>query len=360
MDFKYDFIVETTTEEEYQMLMDLLDKDGYLWIDKTPIHNFNEKGFKKGYRFILVNPKSKIIGQLLYIKNKMRIYFLIYRTKMERLKKYNDFINEGILDIFGKADDKQALHIFEDMKKDFEMCDKDLRKTKMFDNLNSLVYVFREWSLTTNSGNYAVGDKRIKVYTGGMEVNVWNVNPKHDPNHPMKFFGDDGPTTQEDRDKWRIYNEVKYRLDISRKLSKKILNYFINEWDNKYPQLKGSQWRNGSQIQEIENGEKPVLTYVDEFAKNGVECIFSITNFKDIEKYQKWIRNSFGIECKSKEGYPITFCYPIPPKIEVDKNNDPYNEEQWYDDPEQLVVQRLRNMSEKEIKDEIKKEIEKL
>lgn len=280
---------------------------------------------------------------------------------MERLKKYNNFINEEIFDFFGKADDKQAIHIFEEMKKDFEKFGKDLRKTKMFSHLNDIVYNFGEWTTTNNPdcGNHKVGDMQIRVSNKRMQVNVWNVNPKHDPKHPMKFFGDDGPTTQEDRDKWRIYNEAEFSLDISRSVSKKVLSYFINEWDIKYPQLKGSEFRNASQMQEIEKGEKPVLTYVDVFAKNGVKCIFSIRDFNDIEKYKKWIRNSFAVKCKSKEGWPVTFCYPIPPKIDVDKKNDPYEEEQWGDDIEAVIMDRLRNMTKKEISAEIKKEVNK-
>lgn len=99
-DFERDFIVETTTEEEYQLLMDLLDKDGYVWVDKTPIARFDgvEKGFKKGYRFILVNPNSKIIGYSPNIFLHTKPYNDVIKILMDRdnERKIEQEIHKGV------------------------------------------------------------------------------------------------------------------------------------------------------------------------------------------------------------------------------------------------------------------------
>jgi hypothetical protein len=300
---------------------------------------------------------------------------------MENLKTYEQFVNEGVMswikpgsregtkNIIGgrHKDDKYALRIFEDMKRDYEESGKNLKKVNIRSKLDVMTYHFgtTRW----DAGNRKVGDKEVEInsvnFNGAlMKITEWKVNPKHDPNfegNPLRFEQDlifFPQHNQEEKDKLRIYNEVEETFYISRDVSKKIIRYFVNEYNTKYPQLKKADSRNYFQIKEIEKGEKPTLGWVDCFSKNQVECIFDINDWKDKPKYEKWIRSNYAVKTKSKDGYPVTFCYE-PHIKEISKELDPYGEEDW-NDREQEIIEWLNTLTYTEIEQEIRKQLDKI
>ncbi len=309
----------------------------------------------------------------------MENFIFIYSHKM---KTFNQFINEGKLGpgsraetagkFMGRAkDDKYADEVFNEMIKDYEESGKNLKKIHISSRFSTMRYYFgtTRW----DAGNRKVGDKEVRVNavnnTGALfEILEWHENPKHDPNYQMDVdieWEGNFPhvirrnDNQDNRDKMRIYDQYEEQFYISRNLARKMIIYFANEYDKQYPQLKNNQeGRSYWQIKAIENGEKIRIGWVDQFAKNGVECIFDVFEPGEKEKYEKWIKNSFAVKTKSKDGYPITFCYPAP-DIDVDKVVDPYGEEEWGDDSEQGVIEWLNTLTKKEIEEKIQKEINK-
>lgn len=281
------------------------------------------------------------------------------------IKKYKEFINEGILDTLGRfqtgtrpkttgvllgryRDDKYALKFFEKMKKDFEDSGKDLRKTKFFNDLKSMVYVFGEYSTTNNPdvSNHKAGDINVELRFNTIEIIKYVENPIYNPNY-LGGFGN----------KMRRYYKKEEEFKISDDVSNKIRSYFLNEWDKKYPQLKKSMFRGLHQIKQIESGEKPTLAFVSEFSKNGIECTFQITDFNDIPKYKKWIKNNLAIEGKSKDGHPVKFCYS-PKETEVNLEVDPFGEESD-NTRDQEIINWINTTSKEEIQKTIEKEIQK-
>lgn len=307
---------------------------------------------------------------------------------MTNLYTYTEFLNENIFHTLGRIgvgdremtkgvlfgryrDDRYALRIFSDMKEDYEKHGKNLKKVNIHRGLNVMTYYFGEYDKYTGTGNKEVGDIEVKINTVNstgalMEIERWITNPKYDPKHPFKTdfmwqFGmpeRDEPITQEDRDKWRRYNKNDELFHISRDIGRKIIKFFIDEYDKQYPQLKTAVSRGPWQIKEIENGEKPTLKTIDMFAKNKVECFFDLKDWADEPKYINWIKNNYGVKTKSKDGYYVVWCYP-PPKIDIDKKVDPYGEEEWGEEEEEKIKKWLGTLTKDEIEEEIKKTINK-
>lgn len=284
---------------------------------------------------------------------------------MEHLYKYNQFINEGFLGFGGSS---KGDIIFKEMVKDYKDSGENVKKAKIYGDC--MTYVFGDTPY--NMGNRKVGDKEVKINsvnnTGAfIEVIKWVVNPDHDPNYrgrPLTFDWAEGGMpipnfpqhNQEEKNRLRIYNEEEEEIRVSRTFARKIINFFRNEYDRKYPQQKLSKNKNYMTIQEIERGEKPTLGFVSAMAMNGVECTFTLTDLEDKPKYEWWIKHSYGIKGKSKEGYPVTYCYK-PEFQEIDKEIDPYGEEDW-NTKEEEIKEWIANSTREEIKEQIRKDIE--
>jgi hypothetical protein len=232
------------------------------------------------------------------------------------MKKYNEFVNESLF-----TDTIQVDQLFKDMIKDFEDNDKDLRKAKMMNN--HMHYVFGKFHQINNSpmtGNKKIGNKDVNVYffpsesflesnKGRIEITEIVENPKHDSNYPHDIFkkNDDDFTKEERRDKWRVYDTKEERFSVPYKKAKKIYEYFNNEWDIKYPQLKDAIHKNEMSIREIEKGDDPILGSVDVFDKEHNEIIYPYTVISDKEKLENYIKNHICIQGKSREDYPVTY-----------------------------------------------------
>jgi len=231
------------------------------------------------------------------------------------MKKYNEFVNEK----FFAATETKADEIFKEMIKDFEDNGKDLRKVMVIGDYK-VHYVCGKYHQINNSpmtGNKQVGSRDISVMMfapehlldagkGRIEIEEKAINPKHDPSYGH-LDKDDELSDDDKRDKWRIYNPTEERFDIPYKKAKKIFDYFNNEWDKQYPQLKGAKYKNLMNIQEIESGDKPRLGSVDVRDKNNQEIIYSYHDFEDEEKLKKYIKNHVCIQGKSREDYPVTY-----------------------------------------------------
>ena len=70
-------------------------------------------------------------------------------------------------------------------------------------------------------------------------------------------------------------------------ISNKIIEFFKSAYLDKYPQLKGAKYLNGSQISDILNNRKPVISYKDfpnKYGKLVTRAIKQDDNIEDIRK----------------------------------------------------------------------------
>ena len=233
---------------------------------------------------------------------------------MNNITSYNEFVNEKLL----TQSEPDVDAIFTDMVKDFEENGKDIRKAMMIGT--GIHYVFGKFHEVNNSpmtGNKQVGNKDVTIHCwksesifgrgeASVKIEEKIVNPDYDPNYGH-FDKKDNLTDEQRRNKWRIYNEKETRFMTSYKKGMKIVEYFTKAWDEKYPQLKGANYKNLMNITEIERGDDPHLGSVDVRDKVNTEIIYQFTNFEDEKKLKKYIKDHVCIQGKSKEGYPTTY-----------------------------------------------------
>lgn len=253
---------------------------------------------------------------------------------MKHLNNYNTY-NENIFHTLGRLgkgdrpntkdiplgraiDDIEAKKIFNDMKKDFEKYNKDLRKVMIIDNYK-VNYVYGEYHQIKNSpmtGNYTDDKykKEIKVSfwkgkgiglgKGDIEIEETVPNPNYDPTLRLPY---NVSPTDEEREKLRSINTNENRFKISYDIAKSIYDYFNEEYIKQYPQLKDAGNKNLHSIQDIEKGNKPTLGWVDLRDPNNTEIIYNYTDVNDKIKLEKYIKNNVCMKGKNKDNEPITY-----------------------------------------------------
>ena len=218
-------------------------------------------------------------------------YFAIYINSHANIPSQDTNVNENLLGDLKRLsptrrnNDQKASKLFDDVLKDYKEFE-DLRKLKIIDKGGSsinieeltigdnydLTYIFGSYHPTYRDAHYnrEIGDRRITIksfpFTLALKRNYYSrVN-----------FGRvevEEIITTEDFDDENIllnYNNkhVKHdayedKYNISSDIAIKLFKFFIEEFDNKYPELKKAKYKGSMGINTIKAGGKPILKYAE-------------------------------------------------------------------------------------------------
>lgn len=179
---------------------------------------------------------------------------------------------------------RKALLLFKEMKEDFLKYDKDLKKVSVVQNEKEkrlgrfefgksgrLFYVFGKFHPTDNNiftGNKRAGNRIVKIVfsntvidfkTTGTNTAYARVEEERVINNPDY----DGNTIR------KRHNTIEDSYYISTDIVKKIVNYFLDEYNKQYPEI--GKYKNSISISELERGIKPSLKHFSGKDKNGLE-----------------------------------------------------------------------------------------
>jgi hypothetical protein len=251
---------------------------------------------------------------------------------MKHLKDFNKY-NESILGDIQRlspsrlSNDKKAAKLFDDILKDFEKHN-DLRKVKIIDdggtsiNLHqlrigedyNLTYIFGPYhpiNGDAHTGNRKAGDRRVIIkslpffYTikrneleKAFNTNRMKFGSTWVEEINMKHNWDRDPNDPENR---HLLDEDKDRYKISGDVASKLFKYFIDEFNEKFPELKDGKYKSSMSINTIKRGGKPTLDYVDVFNADGKEVILAIKAGDDKKELEKRIRKMTTAETNKLE-----------------------------------------------------------
>lgn len=224
------------------------------------------------------------------------------------------------------------------MKKDFEKYDKNLKKIKIFGGY-SLSYCMGEYDEISNSpdtGNVAEDGYKTIINISFFERDKLDFaygRIKTDTTTP----NDEGETPR--------YNRKTENFKISYDIAKNTYDYFINEFDKQFPQLKGSEYRNSSQVREIEKGNKPTLGYLHATDKAGNDITDSYESFEDKPIMIKYIENHVVKTGKNHKYNHISY-YTSPEESEDLIRDNMFNME--HGEVEKQNLERAYKYNEKE------------
>lgn len=235
------------------------------------------------------------------------------------------------------TDDKYAVSLFNEMIEDFEKYDRDLRKVKVMGN-DSILYLMGKYDIiknSPNSGNYdnINGNTRIKIMYFGAELKLKQnelekmfgvrkgfegakaaieiektvKNPMYNPNFKPDYKSIMGGLSPTESEMYRPMITTDERFKITYDVARKMIDYFLKEYDVQYPQLKKAKYKNADSIREIEKGNKPGLGFVGVFDKNHNDITYSYYEVDDEKKIENYIKNHIVIKGRNNQNYPITY-----------------------------------------------------
>lgn len=246
---------------------------------------------------------------------------------MKHLQKFETFkINE---EFFKDSFTNQEIKFFNDILKDFKDNNEDLKKVHIIDdggskisfseivigNYYTISYVFGKWhpvKRDIHSGNKEAGDRRIKITSIPTSLTLRKNELEKAFNTDRFQLGkvtvkEELTTNNYERNpatgNHRLYNTETKEYKISSKLGLKLLNYFKELWEEKYPGV-NSRYKGPMIIREIEKGISPTLRYGYTKSKDGVEVTYAIRkgdNEKDIiKKINNMTREEYDLYYKQE------------------------------------------------------------
>lgn len=233
-----------------------------------------------------------------YVKN-----FEVNEGIGTQLRKLGGGDRENTKGLFlGRAtDDLAAKKIIKEIKKDFEKYNRDLRKVKIFAG-NSFIYYMGKYHKINNSpgsGNFP-DDRHQKI----IEFHYWDRKGLEENWGRIKIetiTPNDDPDTGNSIDR----NDESYK--ISTDIAKKIYDFFNDEYEKQYPQLKNAKYKNHDQIRDLKKGKKPVLGYLHEDDPNGKNITYDYNNIEDIKKVKNYIKHNIILTGKNHKRHHITY-----------------------------------------------------
>ena len=273
---------------------------------------------------------------------------------MKNIKPFDEFITESIFGdiarlrtgdrpetknkIVGrKDDDNYVVGIYNDMIKDFNENGKDLKKVKLINN-NKVVYVFGKYDKIKNSpstGNVpndkykkritityiapnillkrnklekSFGINRgLKFGNGRFQMEETVPNPNHNPNFTPDYKTFMNGLSASETEMYKTIDRHKQDFKISHDLAKSFIDFFLDEYNKQYPELKKAQYKNHDIIDELEKGNKPILGYVDIYDKNNKEIIYPYYETGNKKKIENYIKNHEVTQGKNNKHYYITY-----------------------------------------------------
>jgi hypothetical protein len=248
---------------------------------------------------------------------------------MKYLKNFNRY-NESILGDIQRLNprrresDKKGKILFSDIKEDYLKNDKDLRKVNIIDDggnsisLDSIVigkyytlsYVFGKYHpvyRSNHSGNREAGDRRIRIVSIPFsftirknelekafktdriklsEVRVSDTKTKHNYNRNPNIGNH------------ALYIEDKDEYKISSDVANEIFNFFIGEFNKKYHQLSKSKYKGELGVRDIQKGVNPTLKYISTTSKDGKHLSVPIRYGDDEKEIINKVKNMTEKEYK--------------------------------------------------------------
>jgi hypothetical protein len=234
---------------------------------------------------------------------------------MKKIKNFIQYtnINEGLIDSIMRIDpkrmesDKNAYKIYQDVIVDYQKY-KNLKKVKILDDKGSnisfekieigkyytLSYIFGKYHPVlrdTHSGNVEHGDRRIKLTSIPFSFTIKRNELEQMFNTSRINLGrnvieDVTTTTLDGR-----YKENKSRYVISSDMADNFYNFFINEFNVNFPELKTSKYKSSMSIKDIEKGLKPIIEYISVKSKDGKNLTTEIRLGDDENEIRKLISN---------------------------------------------------------------------
>ncbi len=233
---------------------------------------------------------------------------------MKYLKTYEGFWgNLARLSPERKENDEKAVQLFHDISNDFEKYGSDLKKIKIVDrggtniSLNNLTigknytinYVFGKYHPIKRdvfSSNIEHGDRRVIIDNipffivlkknelekafNTSRIKLTNVTV----NDIKNFENLDG--TQKQR-----FNEKVDKYNISSDIANQLFDYFIEEFNIQYPDLKSSKYKNSMSIKNIEKGIKPIIKHIEVKGKDGRLLTFDLRLGDNEQEIRKMLSN---------------------------------------------------------------------
>lgn len=77
---------------------------------------------------------------------------------------------------------------------------------------------------------------------------------------------------------------------ISADIANKVFNYFLDKYNEEYPELKDAEYKGSMTIRDVERGLKPTLRYGHTLDKNGHSVTFAIRDGDDVDAIKKMIK----------------------------------------------------------------------
>lgn len=203
---------------------------------------------------------------------------------MKNINTYEQF-NENILSRLSPKkwkNDIKATLLFDEIKADFEKYDRDLRKVSIFkDDIEKsfqklefgsrgrFAYCFGKYHPINNStrtGNERIGNRKIEIsyYNTRIDFKERDISIGESNVRDIRIVED---TSKSNRKYGPYSKSIEDFYNISKDISNKIVNYFIKEYDKKYPQL--GKYKNVNYIDDIEDGMTPTVEYITGVDVNG-------------------------------------------------------------------------------------------
>lgn len=241
---------------------------------------------------------------------------------MKYLKQFDQY-NENIFGDIKRLDpnraksDEKAIKLFEDIIKDYYENNNDLKKVKIIDDDKSAIsldkikigknytlsYVFGKYHPVLrdiHSGNREAGDRRIQINSIPFSITLRKnslekiFNTKR-INKGRVTVKDVKTNHNYDRNpnigNHALYKEKIDEYTISSDIANQIFNFFINEYNKKYPELGESKYKGSMSIRDIEKNINPVIKYIDVKSKDNKNVTVAIRKGDDISEIKNMIKN---------------------------------------------------------------------
>lgn len=218
---------------------------------------------------------------------------------MKNLKTYEGFWGDlARLNPERKENDNKAMLLFHDIVNDFEKYGSDLKKVKIIDDGNSTInftefvlgksytlsYIFGKYHPVKkdhHSGNRENGDRRIKIINFPFSI-VFRKNELEkafdtDRISSMRAKVKDVRTIPNyDGTKPHQFNEKIDEYTISSDIANQLFEFFKEEFEIQYPDLKSSRYKDSMGIKDIEKNVKPTTKFIEVRGKDGNMLTYSL------------------------------------------------------------------------------------
>lgn len=266
---------------------------------------------------------------------------------MKHIKKFNEgiFNDIGRLNPNRKAADDKFDKLSDLIIEDFEKSGKDLKKVRLmndkekisFDSISigedyNLSYVFGSFhSVKRNlfSGNRSNWDRRVKINKIPFSFTIrkneleksFNTNrlnfsrcrvedviavPNYDRNPKMGNHS----LHKDKRDEYYVSSDV----------ANKLFNYFLNEYNNQYPDLKDVRTKSSMDIADIEKGVPVSIKFITVKNKDGEDLVYQLRKGENEDNIRKKIYNMSVAEYKEFSSKKNKDIY-----LEYDKKSEKEN-----------------------------------